>query len=183
MTLIFDGRKMLEDDMMLGDYEVHEGAQLLLMVNTNLKKAPQSWKIKKSKSTKKPAHFPPPPLPVNDKVYLVSGGAHRLIYLRDVEDMKVLRIFDGHNHEITNILCSDCGQKIVSASKHEIIVWSIPSGQKERQIEGHRTPVNSIACTGQVILEGAGETTTTEGELKMFSLSTGEELISIQGAV
>jgi hypothetical protein len=180
-TLVFDGKKMLEDDTPLADYFVVDGSQLFLMVNTNLKKAPQNWKLKKMQSVKKPAHLPPAPLPVNDNVYLVNGGAHRLIYLRDVVDMRVQRVFEGHRHEITSIVCSDCGQKIISGSKGEIIVWDVPSGLLERRIEGHASPINSLGTTGTIILEASGEPTSTVGEMKMFDLDTGNELISFQG--
>jgi WD40 repeat protein len=180
-ALVFDGTKMLKDDAPLDDFAIEEGSLIWLQINTNLKKPPAAWKEKKMKSARKPAHLPPKPLPVETDAWLVTGGADRLLYLRKiagldqntVKDFDTYRIFQGHNSEITHIACAGDGQRIISASKSELLLWDIPTGLLIRRFVGHAIPITALSCSGDLFLTGAGHHDCERGELKLWDILPG----------
>ena len=183
-TLIFDGVKLLKDDAPLDDYGdlMTNDTLVWLQINTNLKKPPAAWREKQMRSVRKPAHLPAKPIPMEKDTWLITGGADRRLYVRriagvtpkidgtEVKLFDTYRIMDGHNHEITHIGCAGDGQRVVSASKNELILWDIPTGKLVRRITGHAAPINSLSVSGDVFLTGAGAHDATRGELKLWDI-------------
>lgn len=66
-----------------------------------------------------------------DEKFVASGGKDRTVRIWSILDKKEVRIFKGHNDEITSIMYSSDGKFIASASKDSTIrIWDIKKSKE-----------------------------------------------------
>lgn len=77
--------------------------------------------------------------------FLVSGGTDDTVRLWWLETGEQLRIFEGHEDEVTSVALSPDGCLVLSGSQDETLrVWSLVSGNPVRVIQ-QRGEVTSVA--------------------------------------
>lgn len=66
-----------------------------------------------------------------DEKFVASGGKDRTVRIWSILDKKEVRIFKGHNDEITSIMYSSDGKFIASGSKDRTVrIWDIRKGKE-----------------------------------------------------
>jgi WD40 repeat protein len=114
-------------------------------------------------------------------VWLVTGGADRLVRIIDAETGRCFRILEGHHCEISCVVITDDGKKIVSSSKNEIKIWDTQMGTCVRHIEGCAKWVHHMCIHERQLVTCAGELEDLAGELKMWDIDTGEMEMEFEG--
>ncbi|XP_053393326.1 protein qui-1-like [Mercenaria mercenaria] len=84
----------------------------------------------------------------SDSHHCVVATSSGDVYLYNFRANEVLNVFKGHKHGVTSTMLSENGQLVVTASKHEIIVWSLLKRYTvETYHDIHSGPVTCIAMT------------------------------------
>ena len=104
--------------------------------------------------------------------YAITGHADGRVELHPTGDKGKHRSLAGHRSPIERLI-SRKGLLISSDNRGEIRCWSMPSGELQRELRGHRQPV------GFLWVDEANRTllsSSSDGQLRLWSLETGELL-------
>jgi WD40 repeat protein len=91
---------------------------------------------------------------------LITSFGDNSIQLRNLENTKIEKIFEGHDLPITHVVFSPDETKMASASLDKsIIVWDIESGKKLAILTGHLNWINSVVFNhdGSQLLSAAND--------------------------
>jgi WD40 repeat protein len=89
------------------------------------------------------------------------GDSERM-FLLDIADGDIIRLYRGHRSTITDVAFSSDGTLALSASADaDIVLWDVETGEERLRLEGHRASVNSVAFdpTGTRALSGSSDDT------------------------
>ncbi len=78
-----------------------------------------------------------------------------------------------HCDAINRIAIGPDGTSILSAAGKAIYVWDLATGKERRRFQGHKTEINSFACSrdGKLLASGC-----QDGKIHVWDLATGREL-------
>ncbi len=129
---------------------------------------------------------------------VLSGAYDGTLKLRDLDRGEVLLSMHGHTGSINAVAITPDGQRAVSAAgsrinfnraerpdDYTLRVWDLNSGSQLRVLQGHTTPINSVAIMpdGRRVISAAGHTLleSSDNTLKVWDLETGHELAALSG--
>lgn len=102
------------------------------------------------------------------------GDSERM-FLLDLSDGSIIRLYRGHRSTITDVAFSADGALALSASADaDIVLWDVESGDERLRLEGHRASVNSVVFdpTGTRALSGSSDDTVV-----LWRIDTVDDLI------
>jgi sugar lactone lactonase YvrE len=114
-----------------------------------------------------------------DGGYLVSGGWDKVVRLWDPKSGEVLRVLEGHEKPISSVAVSPDSSRIVSggyayseSDDRTVRIWDAATGKEVACGQGLSDVVMGVAVSpdGKQVCAGLN------GELRVFSLSSGAEL-------
>lgn len=103
-------------------------------------------------------------------VMAIGNTAH----LYDLRRKEIIRDFDGHADEITDVLFVPDGQRALTTSLDRTArLWDLATGKELMRYEGHTSAIQALACAhdGRQLLTGGDDRTA-----RLWDLETGLEL-------
>jgi WD40 repeat protein len=119
----------------------------------------------------------------SDSKYALSTSMYKdtgnIMILWDLTHGNVVKIFVGHDNQVTSVAFSPNGKYALSGSVDNTLkLWDISSGKEIRTFKGHDDAVQSVAFSpdGKYALSGSDDNT-----LKLWDISSGKEIRSFIG--
>lgn len=121
-----------------------------------------------------------------DGQQIVTSGMDGTVRIWNLKTGELVRVMVGHNHYVTNLAWSPCGNVIASAGCYDgsARLWNAKTGQPLRVFKKLRSPVKQVAWTadGTQLLIGCGD---SGGQLYRWTAATDQvaEFMEVRGSM
>jgi WD40 repeat protein len=109
--------------------------------------------------------------------WLITGHEDGLLRLWSITQNRQLRLFQGHDSWVWDVIWTADGEYIISASEDRTLrVWQVTTGECLQVLTGHSDRVWRVVTSGSIVVSASGD-----GTLKVWDLLSGECLQTLSG--